>query len=304
MTDLDYADKLTATGFAIPNAVVLPKSNAKKIYGIDPVIITPDDLTSKQAYLQLAISHSPHLEMRDFVEEDLFWKYNFISLGLLDFPVVFIGGEPMAGKSLFLAWLTRKLLMLFGKKPTLDWTPAEPKYFGKYNYLYDESFQEQIINEFNRLHRLEEETKKPIPEEELKKFVLYKSFVSLDEADGYAHRQMQSNLTKVIGMVLRRRRHVFSGVGMVMIDPTEFAPVVLKQVTHTATCYWEGHYPNTTSVLVEDVRKGGRGIAKWIWLNPDDWTHLWNSHNIPAMTHEHDIHYGAKRKSKSKEEMN
>jgi hypothetical protein len=87
-----------------------------------------------------------------------------------------------------------------------------------------------------------------------------------------------------------------------MINPKEFAPVILDQITHRVTCYWEGHLPNTCSMLIEDIRRGGTGLSKWLWLNPKDWTHLWDSHNIPAMTHRTTVSFGKKTKKEEEEQ--
>jgi hypothetical protein len=141
-----------------------------------------------------------------------------------------------------------------------------------------------------------------LPEKILRQFILYKAIVALDEADSYAHKQMQNNTTKALGEIFRRRRHTFAAIAMVMINIDEFAPVLLNQITHRVTCYWEGHKPDTCSILIDDVRKGGTGIAKWLWLRPADWTRLWNSHNITAMTHETNVSYSSKSEKKKKEE--
>ena len=292
------------------SAVVLPRTNSEKLLGIEPLVLTPDDVTSNYAWWRLAEKYrlrgkiDPYLDRADFVSYDTYIKYYLLTLGLLEFAVIFIGGEPDSGKSMFLAWLTRKMHKYFGKTGLMDWLPPEPKYFGNYRNFLDEDMQEKIIDESNRLHRMELETGKKVPQEELEKFILYKAFLSLDEADGYAHKQMQNNYTKALGQTFRRRRHVYCCIAMVMIDVEEFAPVLLNQVTHKVTCFAPGNlpYPDCCSVLIEDVRKGGSGVRKWLWLNPEECLHLWDSHNIPAMTHEQDIHYGRKPKKKKEED--
>jgi hypothetical protein len=286
------------TMVSIPNAIILPRDNSKKLYGIEPTIITRSDVTSNNAWFKLAIQHSAALGERDFKDKDTYRKYFLLSLGLLEFPVIFVGGEPESGKSLFMAWYTYQVTKLFNKTATLDWSPPEPKYYGKFNNFFDKDFQEKIIDEFNRLANMEKETGQEVPQYELEKLVLYNTVFGLDECDSYAHKQTQTNLTKLLGMIMRRRRHTFTCISMVLIDINEFAPVLLKQCTHKVTCYWEGHFPGTCSILIEDARRGGSGTAKWLWLRPENWLHLWRSHNIPAMTHEFDIHFGNKPKKK------
>lgn len=289
------------TSNQLPNAVILPRDNCKKLLNIEPTILTRSDMTSDYAWYRLAKLHCAVLEEKDFKNKDTFRKYWLLSLGLLDFPIVAVGGDPESGKSLFMAWLTERKHSLFDKDACLDWTPPQPKYFGNYHDLMDSDFQNKIVDEFDILHRIEQETRRPVPLEIRKKLILFNAEMGLDEADGYLHRQMQTNTTKVIGMIERRRRHLFMGMTLVMIEPKEFADVVLNQVTHKATCYWEGHLPNTCSILIEDVRRGGTGLAKWLWLRPKDWTHLWDSHNIPAMTHRTTVSFG--KLTKKEEEL-
>jgi hypothetical protein len=259
-------------------------------------------MTSDYAWYRLAVLHDAALEQRDFKDKDVFRKYFLLSLGLLEFPVVAVGGDPETGKSLFMAWLTERKHRLFSKSACLDWAPPQPKYFGDFHNFLDDDFQKRIVNEFDMLHRIEQETGRQVPLVIRKKLILFNAELGLDEADGYAHKQMQTNTTKVLGMVLRRRRHIFAGITLVMIEPKEFAPVIFDQITHKVDCYWEGHLPNTCSMLIQDVRRGGTGLAKWVWLKPKDFTHLWDSHNIPAMTHRTTVSFGKKSKKEELED--
>lgn len=284
--------------------VVIPRDNSKKLLGIEPLLLTRESMTSNYAWYILAKKNKSNaerkraamLEEKDFKDHDDYIKYFLLSLGLLEFPVVAVGGEPESGKSLFMAWLTYQKHRLFGKKACLDWTPPESKYFGAYHNFLDSDFQNRIVDEFDIMHRIEQETGQAIPLEVRKKIILFNAEMGLDEADGYAHKQMQTNTTKVLGMTFRRRRHLFTGITLVMINPQEFAEVVLSQISHTVTCYYEGHFPDTCSMLIEDVRKGGTGLAKWLWLKPQKYLPLWDSHNIPAMTHRTNVSFGKKTK--------
>ena len=289
----------------LDDVVIIPRSNSKKLLNIEPLVLTREDVTNNRAWYMLAKKNKDNyerkraasaLEERDFKNHDKFIMYYLHSLGLLEFPVVAVGGEPESGKSLFEAWLTYQKHRLFGKTACLDWAPPEPKYFGSYRNFMDDDFQHRIVDEFDILHRLEQVTGQAIPLEVRKKIIVFNTEWGLEEADGYAHKQMQTNTTKVIAMVFRRRRHLFMGITIVMIDPQEFADVVLSQVTHTVTCYYEGHFPETCSMLIEDVRKGGTGLAKWLWLKPKKYLPLWDSHNIPAMTHRSTVSFGKRTK--------
>lgn len=287
----------------MPNAVVLPSADSKKLYGIEPTVITYADMTNDYAWYKLSMKHDPFLEGKDFADRNLFTKYFLLSLGLLEYPVILIGGEPGGGKSLFMAWLTRQMVKYFGKRATLDWTPPNPDLFPGYFNFFDEDFQEKIIEGFNNLARLEKTTGKEAPQEELENFIIYNTVFGLDECDSF-DRQTQNNLTQLTARIARRRRHTFTCMAMVLIDIERFAKVILKQATHKVNCIYEGHYQDTCSILIQDTRKGGTGRAKWLWLKPKDHLDIWRSHNIPAITREVDIHFGNKPKKKEIKEVN
>ena len=125
MTSLYLSSRIVA------DAVILPRDNSKKLLWIEPIVLTREDVTSDYAWYKLAKKNKTNsdrkeaalLSERDFKNHDTYIKYYMLSLGLLEFPVVAVGGEPEAGKSLFMAWLTEKKHRLFGKEACLDWAP-------------------------------------------------------------------------------------------------------------------------------------------------------------------------------------
>lgn len=289
----------------ISDVVILPKDNSKLLYGIEPTIITREDVTSKDAWWKLASKDSPYrwkLKQRDFKNKDTYIKYFLLSLGLLEHPVILVGGDPRSGKSLFMAWYTYQLVRLFDKRATLDWTPPNPEYYGKLFDLWDESFQDELEEGFNKLALIEKKTRKPPSQEELEKFIAYNTVFSLDECDTYADRQSQTNLTKLIARILNRRGHVHICAVEVMIDTDRFAPILGDQASHLVDCKWQGHLPGYSSILIQDNRKGGTGLSKYLWLRPEDWVHLWNSHSISQLSRRVNIHFGNKPKKKKEED--
>lgn len=329
----------------IPDVVELPDGESQKLLGIAPTIITRDDLTNTTAWLKLIINKDQYLEMTDFKSYDLFNKYFLLSLGLLEFPVQFIGGEPQSGKSLYMAWYTHQVAKLFGKRSTLDWSPPNPEYYRPYNSkirieqinttlgkfkgketiyakyiknlneeleflnknsdfnnppyfsIFDEDYTRKINDEFNRLARMEKETGMPTPSGEFGKFVVFNTAFGLDEADNF-EKSSRTNFTKLMAMIGRRRRHIFCCMSFVMIDLNRFDLLLSGLCTHKVNCIWQGHYANTCSILIEDVRRGGSGIKKWLFLRPKDWLHLWHSHNISQLIHNVDISFGKPKKKK------
>jgi hypothetical protein len=332
----------------IPDVVILPDSNSMKLYGIQPTVIAREDMKSAKSWLELVINHNQYLEMTDFKSRDLFDKYWLLSLGLLEFPVQFIGGNRGGGKSLYMAWFTHKTAKLFGKRSTLDWTPPEPEYYRPFNAklriekldsmldkldgyegydvmvnkfqeernqlrskvnmslpayfsMSDEDYIASISDEFKRLNTMEKETGKSVPFEELEKLVIFNTNFGLDEADAF-DRSNRTNYTKFVAMIGRRARHVYCGMSLVMVDINRFDQLLNGLCTHKVSCIKEGHFPETSSILIEDTRKNGTGVKKWLFLRPKDCLHLWDSHNIPQMIHNVDISFGKPKKKKVIEE--
>lgn len=293
---------MTLADRIIPRIIEIPCSDSKLLYGFDPLILSREDMTNDYAWYRLAVKHDPWLEERDFKSKDIFTMYFLLSLGLLEFPLQLIGGDPGGGKSLYEAWYTYQVHRLFGKVATLDWTPPEPEHYGKYNLLFDGDFIDKIIEGYNELSTIEKMTGRPAPREKIEQLVTFNSAFGLEECDSYAERGMQTNLTKLLSMVARRRRHTFTSMSMVLIDINRFAPIIYNLHSHKVNCIWEGHFKNTCSIMIQDARKGGTGISKWLWIQPRDWTHLWDSHNIPPLTHDINITFGNKPKKKKEEE--
>lgn len=285
----------------IPPFVEIPCSDSKLLYGIDPLILSAEDMTSNYAWYRLAVKHDPMLEAGDFKNYDIYTMYYLLSLGLLEFPVILIGGDPQSGKSLFMAWYTYQVTRLFKKRATLDWQPPEPERYGQFFSLFDEDFTDKIEKGFNEMAEYEKRTSKPVPRHMLENFIIYNTVFGLDECDSYAEKGVQTNLTKLLAMIGRRRRHTHTCMALVLIKTSRFAPMIHDLHTHLVDCIWEGDFKNTCSILIKDDRKNGTGLSKWLWLQPKDWTHLWHSHNIPAITHNVNVKFGNKPKKKTEE---
>jgi hypothetical protein len=135
----------------------------------------------------------------------------------------------------------------------------------------------------------------------MEKFMSFNTNFGLDECD-WAERSNRTNFTKFVAMMARRFRHVFCGMSLVMIDINRFDLLLEGLCTHKVNCIWEGHFPETSSILVEDARRNGTGVKKWLFLRPKECLHLWDSHNIPQMIHNVDISFGKPKKKKLTQE--
>jgi hypothetical protein len=93
-----------------PDFLTLPYAGCKARLGIDETIVTPDEMTSYDAYWRMwewvKTKKEQWLEQTDFKKPILYHKYFMLSLGLLEYPMVLIGGDVGKGKSLIRSALT------------------------------------------------------------------------------------------------------------------------------------------------------------------------------------------------------
>ena len=271
---------------AIAPVVTIP------IPGCSPLVLCQEDVVTHKAWYDLSYKKSPYLGEKDFKDYDTYMKYWLVTMGLLDFPMVLICGEEGGGKSLVMAWLTNKIVTLFGKRCTLDWTPPKPELFGKYFNFYDEDFTEKIQTELNRLAQY---GKRP-PEDELKKLIIFNTVFGLDEGDKYGDTASRTNLTKLIGRIIRRRRHYHTGCFMVFVDPSDADKrLIYDRRSHEISCGKDWFYKDTCSYLIHNRRTG---ISKYLHLRPQDWTHLWDSFNVVGVSHNVDVYLGGRKRKK------
>jgi hypothetical protein len=180
----------------IPEVVIIPDSNSKKLYGIDPVIITRDDMVSITGWYKLAVNHDMFLNEKEFKNRDLFTKYWLVSMGMVEYPFMLFYGDEGGGKTMEMAVTAHRLIKHFGRKPVMDFTPPLPEYFRPFNSVivreqaievlqkmgdpeglipkyqseiadiqktppfqnfYDEDFTGRIRDELERLQRVEKE---------------------------------------------------------------------------------------------------------------------------------------------------
>lgn len=282
---------VVVTQLKIPDAVVLPDAKAKMLYGIEPTVFTREDMSSSYSWYKFVVKHDPWLDRRDFINDDTFYKYYLLSLGLLEYPIVIIGGPKGAGKSLVMGFLTYQISRLFKKQVVLDWTPPRPDKFGKFIPLNDEDIVDKIQLEINRLEKIEKEMKMQglgkLPRELLEKLIVFNTIMGLDEGDKWAPSDFRTNTTRLISRIANRARHIYLGLLMVYIRPERADPLIKEAVTHTITCGhdWFPALPGWCSYQIRDVRDNGTGLVKWLHLDPADHTDIWDSFNLPGLSH-------------------
>jgi hypothetical protein len=281
--------------------VILPFAGCKKILGIDETVITREDMTSFNAWYQLAVKHSQNLGERDFVSTRLFYKYFMLSLGLLEFPVVLIGGKRGNGKSMIASFLTYCSVQLFGKVATMEKPPPDPDKFGKINYLHDQSYVDDIILGLAYLDKVERETGKRPSEEELMKCILYKAVFWCDEAHMWGDRSRTYQLTVLVNRLIMIARHLYMAMYFSYVEIDRANKLILPNATHIINCgknWFPSMGDGICSFQITDVRAGGTGASKFIHLNPVDWLDLWDSYNIPSVVRDVNIYLGGNQKKR------
>jgi hypothetical protein len=296
----------------ISSFVEIPNKNAKRLLGIDPVIIEMKDMTSKMAYYRLWRG-DPYLKKEDFRDPETFWKYFYIKLGLLEYPVALIGGEPGGGKSLIMAKITYDFVRLFGKKATMDWAPPDPTLYGDVHNLYDTDYTDKIQGELKRLATMQAQivnTKDAAQraimtmelDRDLEKMILYKAVFGLDEGDSWGEKSGRINLTKLVSRIKNRRRHFFTCMFLVLIDPTRFDQLIYNGHTHDISCFKDRPRPGFCSYIITDIRRSGNMVSRGMILEPAKETRLWNSYGVVSLSHDVEVHLGGNVKPKKKED--
>jgi hypothetical protein len=287
--------------------VILPYSNCKKILGINETILIREDMTSFSAWFKLVNDGlKADLGESDFVDSRNFYKFFMLSLGLLDFPVVLIGGQRGNGKSLIASFLTYCMVQLFQKQATMEKPPPDPTKFGKINYLHDQDYIDRIILDLARLDKIERETGARPSEEELMKCILYKAVMWHDEAHMWGEKIRTYNLTVLINRLIMIARHLYMAMFFVYVDIERAHPLIAKPATHAIICGKEW-FPRLgqgiCSFQITDIRPGGTNQSKFIHLNPVDWLDLWDSFNIPTVVHDIDIYLGGAKKKQARRDI-
>jgi hypothetical protein len=275
--------------------VTLPRAISFPVPGCSPVIISRDDMTSDRAWYKLAQNHDAYLERTDFIDRDLYYKYWFISLGIPEYCLALVVGPEGSGKSLILAWLSHELYHLFGKKVTLDWRPPDKQYYGDYHFLHDEDYATRIQKEMNDMAKYEDE----IPVDELHKLIVWNTAMSIDEGDSLLDKSNRTNLAKLFGRLIRRRRHFHLCMFIVFVDPNDAdVRLVYNRRTHEITCGYEWFYRDTCTYKILHKRTG---VEKYIHIQPKNNTHLWKSFAPVVISHEAQINLGGKDRKREKE---
>ena len=287
--------------------ITLPKVKQYDIAGCEPLIINRSDVVSKKAWYNLTVNNSPYLGVEDFFDYELYTKYFYVTTGLLDYAMTIIYGDEGGGKSLVMNWLTFEFLRLFGKRCVLGFTPPNPSIWGDYYDFSEEDFRVKIQTEMNILESVERQAKregKRLSKEAYKHLIIHNSTVALDESDSIADKANQTNLTKFVGRVIRRRRHSDTCIFMAYVDLYD-VPLRLigKRATHQIECAKDMNRKGwcVYTILTTKNRENAKaGTRKLLHLDPSALTWLWDSKQSVGISHEQDIYLGGKKHKESR----
>lgn len=285
--------------------VILPYAGCKKTLGIHETVLTREDMTGFGAWYKLVHKGlQAELGEKDFVSTKSYYKFFFLSLGLLDFPVVLIGGKRGNGKSLIASFITYCFVNLFEKVATMEKPPPDPTKFGKINYLHDQSYVDDIILGLAYLDKVERMSGARPTEIELMKCILYKAVFWCDEAHMWGEMSRTYQLTVLVNRLIMIARHLYMAMLFSYVDIERANKLIKPYATHVIICgkdWFPSKYPRgTCSFQIADIREGGTNLSKFIHLNPIDWLDLWDSYNIPSVVRDVEIYLGGNSKRKAK----
>jgi hypothetical protein len=281
------------------------------VYGEASIPFTIEDLQdgerySKEMAWDLIKEGHPYLPQDSFIDEDKFWKYWLVSLGLLDYSSVVLYGKKGKGKSLGQAWFCYQIARLFGKRVTLDWPPPIGKVDKEGNLLcpiemrqahrlLDEDYCIRIRDELNKLAIYQKKYGTLPPKEELEKLIIYRAVWGFDESQTWADKARRTNLTILVAGVDAIARHLFTSMFFTFVNPNRIDQLFEPFTTHMVQCDKDRDYYNTCTYSIWDKRTG---IAKRLHLKPAEWTHIWDTNYIPQVSHNIYVNLGGKDKSR------
>jgi hypothetical protein len=273
---------------------------------LPPLVIARDDLTNNRAWGKLEEDkYFPFLEVQDFTDTGLYEKYWFASLGFLEYPYLFVVGAKGDGKSLFLNYVLHKITKYYGKKATINWVGENAKLISPYNKweigdktepyysLTDEDYVSKIQDEINELaHTMAVERRKPT-KKELEALILFNAMFCIDEGSGVAGKGLGTNMIKLLGMIADRQRHLFLGMAISFVKPQDASgSLIADNATHIINCSRNVYYRGACSYRIFSKRQG---ITKMLHLKPEEWVHLWDSHNLVAINSAVNVQFGNKK---------
>jgi hypothetical protein len=171
-----------------------------------------------------------------------------------------------------------------------------PEVLKKCDYLLDDEIVDKLLNEVNAMAKYK--IKPPI--EELRTLLVFNRVFGLDECDSYADKGYRTNLTRLIGRIITRRRHFHTSMFMVFVDPdTADKRYIWRRRTHMINCSQVGEDACSYWIFNERTKKG-----RFLDLTPSNWSHIWDTHNVVPISHESNIDLGSsKGKKKQKAEQ-
>jgi hypothetical protein len=166
--------------------------------------------------------------------------------------------------------------------------------FKRCDRLLDDEVVKKLVDEVNKTS----EYKEDIPDEVLNSLIVYNRVFGLDECDRWGDKGYRTNLTKLIGRIINRRRHYHTSFFMVYIDPNRVDKgYIWDRRTHVITATKVGYDECDYRIFHKRA-----GKTYHMTLHPSKWWRLWDTHNISAVSHGVTVDLGSKNVNKHKKE--
>lgn len=166
--------------------------------------------------------------------------------------------------------------------------------FHRCDRLMDEAVVQKLQDEINEVSKYTDD----IPEEVLRKLLVYNRVFGLDECDKWGDKGYRTNMTRLIGHLINRRRHYHTSFFMVYIDPKGVdGRYIWDRRTHLITCEKTGYDTCEYRIYHKRANK-----TFWLILHPSKWWPIWDTHNMSSVSHNIKVDLGASGAKKRKKD--
>lgn len=260
----------------------IPTEAQFEVPGSQPVVFSINDMTTEKAWRKL-YSGNTKIDAKFFKDPVKFRKYWYLSLGLTEGTMV-IHGPERSGKSLFVHYIGYHLRELFGKPSTFINTRPK-KGYGDHAYLNDEMLIEELdlLKQATNMQNDLTEADDLTPEVKLKlqQSKLYGRFVVLDEAHQHLEKSRLTNRVRAYARLVRQYGHLHTLIAFATQDERDLPPrFIYDRKTHEVGCSYKGWKRPAECVYTINWRR--EGITKALTITPENWEHIWNTHNLVA----------------------
>jgi hypothetical protein len=161
--------------------------------------------------------------------------------------------------------------------------------FKRCDRLKDAEAVKRLQEDINKTSEYDED----IPISLLRSLIVYNRLFGLDECDKWADKSNRTNFTKLMGRLIVRRRHYHTTFLMVVVDPNCLdRRLIWDRRTHVITC------DKVEGLCRYQIVHRRTGKTHWMYLDPGKWSHIWDSWNVSAVSHDIQVSLSGGKKKK------